>query len=159
MRKLFFPILSCVAVLAVTGCDKTRETLGLKRSQADEFEVLDRAPLSRPPEYSLRPPMPKGEAETKAAQKAAEVALLGTKQSEAGRSEGEARLLAQSNADELDPTIREKLAQEGPAPKEEVAPGEALLFGGTPKPTRTGEVIDPEAENLRYNGKARPSAS
>ena len=159
MRKLFFPILSCVTVLAVTGCDKTRETLGLKRTQADEFEVLDRAPLSRPPEYSLRPPMPKAEAETKAAQNAAEVALLGTKQPGAARSESETSLLAQSKTDALDPEIREKLAQEASTQREEVAPGETLLSNGSAKRARKGEVINPEAENLRYNGKKRPNAS
>ena len=44
--------------LLLTGCDSTKEFLGLKEKQPDAFEVMDRAPLELPPDFSLRPPEP-----------------------------------------------------------------------------------------------------
>ena len=46
-------------LLALTACSGTvQENLGLGKSQPDEFQVVRRAPLTLPPDYSLRPPEP-----------------------------------------------------------------------------------------------------
>lgn len=45
----------CGFVLA--GCSEgTKEKLGMRRTAPDEFAVVTRAPLSVPPDYTLRPP-------------------------------------------------------------------------------------------------------
>lgn len=47
-----------VCVLALTGCEQTRQSLGLDRVPPDEFAVVTRAPLSVPPGIDLQPPRP-----------------------------------------------------------------------------------------------------
>ena len=45
--------------LALGGCSGTvQENLGLGKRSPDEFQVVRRAPLILPPDYSLRPPEP-----------------------------------------------------------------------------------------------------
>ena len=47
--------------LALAGCgnsDTLSRTFGLTRDAPDEFTVTTRAPLSMPPDFSLRPPRP-----------------------------------------------------------------------------------------------------
>jgi hypothetical protein len=48
-----------IACAMLAGCgDDARKTLGLGKNPPDEFQVVGRAPLSIPPDYSLRPPTP-----------------------------------------------------------------------------------------------------
>jgi len=47
-----------LTALALAGCSDLRENLGLGRSSPDAFAVVDRPPLSIPPDFSLRPPKP-----------------------------------------------------------------------------------------------------
>jgi hypothetical protein len=46
--------------LALAGCSTNdlSRTFGLTRDSPDEFQVTTRAPLSMPPDYTLRPPRP-----------------------------------------------------------------------------------------------------
>lgn len=44
--------------LGVSGCESTRETFGLNKQSPDEFAVVSRAPLSLPPDFTLRVPEP-----------------------------------------------------------------------------------------------------
>src|ERR1700733_85044 len=48
------------SLLLLGGCsgDTLSRTFGLTRDAPDEFTVTTRAPLSMPPDYSLRPPRP-----------------------------------------------------------------------------------------------------
>ena len=52
--------LSAVATLAVTltACEGIKKQLGQTKQAPDEFRVVSRAPLSLPPDFSLRPPAP-----------------------------------------------------------------------------------------------------
>ncbi|MDD3288561.1 MAG: DUF3035 domain-containing protein [Alphaproteobacteria bacterium] len=50
-------IISLGLVMALAGCGAS-EALGLGRNAPDEFSVVDRPPLSLPPDFSLRPPQP-----------------------------------------------------------------------------------------------------
>ena len=56
MKRL---LLALIALL-LTACSDgdVASTLGLDRSAPDEFKVVSRPPLSVPPEFTLRPPMP-----------------------------------------------------------------------------------------------------
>jgi hypothetical protein len=47
-----------LAGASLTACSGVQKQLGLTRSAPDEFAVVSRAPLSIPPDYSLRPPTP-----------------------------------------------------------------------------------------------------
>lgn len=58
MRNLRKAVLLGSAMLALAGCSSAADALGLGRNAPDEFAVVDRAPLSLPPDYELRPPKP-----------------------------------------------------------------------------------------------------
>ena len=45
-------------MLALAACGGFREQLGLTKQSPDEFRVVSRAPLTVPPDFSLRPPEP-----------------------------------------------------------------------------------------------------
>lgn len=51
-------IAAIALVAGLGGCSQTQEALGLTKSAPDEFQVLQRAPLSLPPNFALRPPEP-----------------------------------------------------------------------------------------------------
>ncbi len=153
MRKFLVPVLMATVALTTTACDKTRESLGLKRVQSNEFEVMDRQPLSVPPNYSLRPPLPDAPATAAVdpSDKAKE-ALLGDQASNEEKSEAEKDFLAKANAEDVDHSVRAELEKEVPA-KEESAPGEAIAFWKDGGSKKAGEVIDPRAENRVHNGQ------
>src|SRR3954471_4751762 len=60
MRRslLTLPLALALLAPAVAGCSSTKEMLGLTKRSPDEFQVVSRAPLSMPPDFSLRPPTP-----------------------------------------------------------------------------------------------------
>ncbi len=63
---------------SLTACGQTKEMLGLNKSAPDEFAVYSRAPLSLPPDYSLKPPRPGADRPNIEAESSkAERALLG----------------------------------------------------------------------------------
>ncbi len=51
-------ILPCVLALAACSGDELTRTFGLTRDAPDEFQVTTRAPLSMPPDFTLRAPRP-----------------------------------------------------------------------------------------------------
>ena len=50
--------LCLTAALALSGCGELRRSMGYDKSTPDEFQVVERAPLALPPDFSLRPPDP-----------------------------------------------------------------------------------------------------
>lgn len=51
-------VILAAAVLLLAGCEETKRALGQTKQAPDEFAVYQRAPLSLPPDYNLRPPAP-----------------------------------------------------------------------------------------------------
>lgn len=107
-----FPRLSLVAaaLLAATvlsGCDGVKRQLGVGRNSPDEFAVVKRAPLTLPPEYSLRPPsgdiLPPASEVT---QQARGVLMGNTAGTKAVGGTAEQSFLAQTGAAQADPDIR-----------------------------------------------------
>jgi hypothetical protein len=49
---------AALALVVLTGCGDTRKMLGLDKQTPDEFKIINRAPLSLPPDYALRIPDP-----------------------------------------------------------------------------------------------------
>lgn len=73
-----FRILALVAAgaMAANCSGGAQETLGLKKKAPDEFAVVRNAPLSLPPNFSLRPPKPGAVGEGREAQRDQARALL-----------------------------------------------------------------------------------
>ena len=66
-----------VLALAASGGNDLSRTFGLTRDAPDEFQVTTRAPLSMPPNYTLRPPRPgASRPQESSAPDAAEAALV-----------------------------------------------------------------------------------
>lgn len=65
--------------LALGGCtgSDVRQSLGMKRNQPDEFQVVSRPPLSVPPVYYLKPPTEDETASVPADQQAKSLVLTG----------------------------------------------------------------------------------
>ena len=56
--KLRYLLLPIFALLSLSACSGVRDELGLTKKAPDEFTVVTKAPLIRPPDYSLKPPRP-----------------------------------------------------------------------------------------------------
>jgi hypothetical protein len=95
-----------VAGVALSGCQSTKNALGLNKVVPDEFRVVTKAPLVVPPDYALRPPAP-GEPRPQELQpeSAARQALLGQRDS-SNRTAGENALVAKMGGDKADPLAR-----------------------------------------------------
>ena len=58
MNTRFLLALPCLLALGACSGDELTRTFGLSRDAPDEFQVTTRAPLSMPPDLTLRPPRP-----------------------------------------------------------------------------------------------------
>lgn len=56
MKKILALVL--LTPLALGACGNVKKNLGLERNQPDEFAVVERAPLTMPPNFDLLPPQP-----------------------------------------------------------------------------------------------------
>lgn len=151
---------------ALTGCDQTREILGYTKQSPDEFQVYARAPLSLPPDYSLRPPAPGAPSlndGTPRDQAAAAVfgdyqygSVLGSSSTDAAPtagSQGEQSFLQSAGATGIDPSIRQTIDAETAAFIEQDSQFiDGLIFWQDQQPY--GEVVDPEAEAQRLQENA-----
>ncbi len=146
------------AVAAVGGCSGTvQENLGLGKRSPDEFQVVRRAPLILPPDYSLRPPAPgePGPASQDTAAQAEEI-LTGQPRipTESNQSQGELALLSRSEV-QAEPGIRGILDQEDP---ELISLDESrflfILDFQRRAMAEQPNVIDPVAEQRRLQAAA-----
>ena len=161
MRRslLTLPLAFALAMPALAGCSSTKEMLGLTKRSPDEFQVVSRAPLSMPPDFSLRPPTPgaprpqEGTPRDQAKQAVLGVAPdyippVGEGESETAQSSGESALLQSAGATGVDPNIRQLVdteTAEDEADSKTLA--DTLVFWREPEPY--GTVVDPAAEQKR----------
>ncbi len=144
--------LAVVAVaLLLTGCAKVRDQLGLGKQSPDEFNVVTRAPLSIPPDFSLRPPKP-GERRPQetTAQDRARAALYGASDTTdaAGESPGLKALLKRAQADRARPDIRRILNEENAIlAADNKSFVDRLMFWREKEPP--GKIVDPAKESQR----------
>ena len=106
-------MLACGVLLALSACSTMKRELGVGRNSPDEFMVVKRAPLSLPPDYSLRPPSDSDVSPASDASNQAKAALMGEGAEEtvaAGNSES--ALLQQMGAQNANPEIRSVINQE-----------------------------------------------
>lgn len=107
--------IALVAILSVaavaSGCSSVQRSMGIGRNAPDEFRVVTSAPLSLPPEYSLRPPRP-GEPRPQETSAEARSSVFG-QDAGAQSSPGERALVNAAGAAAVDPTIRDTVDYEG----------------------------------------------
>lgn len=148
----FKSLLLLVPVLALGACSGMKETLGLERTSPDEFAVVERAPLTLPPNYDLVPPQPGTARPQETSPTAAAQGLVLGSQSSAPKagaasksSSAESLLLQKANAAQVDSNIRQQLAQ--PEPGEENTVAQKLGIS----PPDSGKALDPakEAQDLK----------
>ncbi|MDV6333011.1 DUF3035 domain-containing protein [Asticcacaulis sp. 201] len=95
-----------MAGVALSGCQSTKNALGLNKVVPDEFRVVTKAPLVVPPDYALRPPSPGApRPQELQPESAARQALLGQRDA-TNRSAGEQQLVARMGAGTADPLAR-----------------------------------------------------
>jgi len=173
MKSSHLRILPALAVLALTACGDIREDLGLGRSSPDEFAVVDRAPLSMPPDFALRPPAPGAPRpqEVDMSQRAnnilygADANTPAPNQNSAAPSGAEKQLLATTGADKAAPDIRSTVDREAA----EVVVGndhlveDLLWWRNKEKPAATvdapaelARIKDAKAKNQPLNSGATP---
>ena len=151
------PLLTIAALLGLTAlgaCASASRSLGLAKVTPDEFRVVTKAPLTLPPDYSLRPPMP-GQPRPAELQpeSAARTALLGQRSAEQ-RSDGEKLLASKAGADKADPLIRYVVDDEfGSVAHKEPSFADRVMFWRGPKLPGTPDTgadqvanVDPVAE-------------
>ena len=167
MRRslLTLPLALALALPAVAGCSSTKEMLGLTKRSPDEFQVVSRAPLSMPPDYSLRPPTP-GAARpqegttTQQAQQIVtgdrptstlqpdQIPSIGEGESTSAESAGESAFLQSASITGIDPNIRKIVNEETTADQDASQTFlDDLIFWRAPEPY--GTVVDPVAEQKR----------
>jgi uncharacterized lipoprotein len=167
MRRslLTLPLALALAMPAVAGCSSTKEMLGLTKRSPDEFQVVSRAPLSMPPDYSLRPPTP-GAARpqegttTQQAQQIVtgdrptstlqpdQIPSIGEGESTSAESAGESAFLQSASITGIDPNIRKIVNEETTADQDASQTFlDDLIFWRAPEPY--GTVVDPVAEQKR----------
>lgn len=151
-------------ILALSACEGVRDQLGLNKQSPDEFRVISRAPLSLPPDFTLRPPEPgiprpqEGTA-TQQARKAVfrleqpKTQPLNEQVKADGRTLGELSLLKAAGADKIDPGIRRTIdleTQQLNAESEDFI--DALVFWRDKE--TPGRVVDAAAETKRLRENA-----
>jgi hypothetical protein len=152
--------------MGLSGCASAGKALGMGKVTPDEFRVVTKAPLTVPPDYSLRPPAP-GEPRPQELQpeSAARTALLGARAAQT-RSDGEKLLVARAGGDKADPLVRYVVDDEfgGLAHKEpsfadrvmfwhkDKSPEAAAAQTAKASGAETATPIDPQTEANRLKG-------
>ena len=153
-----------VGALGLTACsgDELTRTFGLSRDAPDEFQVTTRAPLSMPPDFSLRPPQPgASRPQELTARQQAEAALVpdsvNTVPQRGPLTAGEQSLLAASGRP-APANIRADIGREAALDRPNRTVVDRLMFWKSAPPP--GTSVDPvrESQRLRQNAALGQSA-
>lgn len=157
MNPTFRNLLLLSSLCALTACDSLRAQLGTPQSP-DEFAVIRRAPLERPPEYKDASSLPvpvrgKARPQEMAPVKQAEKALIRTSQQTqptavqaSYNQEGVDELLSKAGAHNVDPTIRNTIeAEHYKLQQEELATIDRLI-GKVINKQPPSKIVDAKAE-------------
>lgn len=157
MNKPMTVLAVLAAAAAASGCSTMSRAVGATRSAPDEFRVVTQAPLTLPPDYSLRPPRP-GETRPQELQPDAEArAALFGQQIAPNASQGERALVNNAGADAVDPTIRDQIDYEGQGivRRNEGFVDRLLSFGGSGAQPSTPLNAEQEAARLENDESIR----
>lgn len=156
LAQIFLIFLLLLGVVLLSGCSGAKESLGLERQAPDEFAVVRRAPLSLPPEYNLRPPVPGApRPQEQVASAQAKAVVLGERAVAAQSvSKAEGDLLSRVGVEGIDPSIRTKVDAETASRVDKNKPvvKKLLSIGSDEVPA---VIVDPaaEAERLKDGGE------
>jgi hypothetical protein len=145
--------------LLLAACNNVKEELGVGRHSPDEFAVVKRAPLTLPPDYTLRPPEEGGITPASAVPMRTKAVLLGDASGSADAGEAEGLLLQKMGANNADPSIRSIINREnGFIALQSQSVADKLIFWENPAEARQNmpaSVVDPakEAERLEKNAE------
>jgi len=157
---------TCAALLALpllAACgENPMRTFGLVRDAPDEFQVTTRAPLSLPPDFTLRPPQPGARRpQEPTPREAAEAALVpqsvlnqqgpATGAAPVAATAGESALLAASGPAAPSDIRRRVTTEQSALNAADTSFADRLIFWrAAPEP---GTVVDPtrEAQRIREN--------
>lgn len=139
------------AAAMLSGCEQAKQALGQTKQPPDEFAVFQRAPLSVPPDFGLRPPAPgtdRPQAVNPRDQARAALGRAGAQPVNGDLSQGERSILQLTGANQADPMIRARVNSE--TRELEADSGsltDKLVFWR--KPAEFGTAIDPALEQKR----------
>ena len=149
-----------IGALIVTGCEGSREAIGIGKQSPDEFAVVTRAPLSMPPDYGLRPPRPGVDRpqEEKVTDAARDLIVKSANSNASTRrvstaSLGETALLSKAGATNPDPNIRREINRESSilATEDDSFTDSLIFWQDRPEP---GSIVDADAERKRLRENA-----
>lgn len=151
-RFLMLP-LALAAVMLATGCSSVKRELGVGRNSPDEFAVVKRAPLTLPPEYSLRPPSADYLPPASEVTQQARGVLMGNNTSLYTGGTAEEAFMSRAGVQQADPSIRGAINRDnGYIALQNRTVADRLIFWGDhePDPSKApASVVDAEAEAER----------
>jgi len=149
-------IAAATIAIPLVGCGNSSlsRTFGLVRDTPDEFTVLTRAPLSMPPDFTLRPPQPGAPRPQELSERTqAESALVpeaALRGGRAGVTPGQVALLRDAGGG-VAPDIRRRVDQEARAGANDDGLVDRLLYWRKSDPRRSLVDAEQEAKRLRQN--------
>ncbi|MDO8605038.1 MAG: DUF3035 domain-containing protein [Phaeospirillum sp.] len=157
--------LAVLLPLVLSACQDAKRALGYEKMPPDEFQVVQRAPLSMPPDFTLRPPQPGAtrpqEGTTRdQARKVITGQRMGTPIATEGRTSGDLVLLKRVGADSIQPDIRVLVNKENQSLLEaDKSFSDRIIFWRKADPP--GASVDPakETQRLRENQALGKSVS
>jgi hypothetical protein len=149
--------LGSLALLAACSGDDLTRSFGMTRDAPDEFTVTTRAPLSMPPDFSLRPPQPgASRPQEQSISQSAQATIVGGDSISApaptsGSTPGEDALLAAAGRP-APRDIRAQIDSDAAKSASDHSLTESLLFWQTPP--KPGVIVDPAQETARLHENA-----
>ena len=156
LRTSSAAVAACALVLGACSNEALQRNFGLTRDAPDEFIVTTRAPLSVPPNFTLRPPQPGApRPQEQSTTNAAEAALapqtaLAAPQSSGDDSPGQKALVAAAGPP-APPDIRRLVDTEAAREASDTSLTDKLMFWKAKPPPGTVVDAQKEAQRLRNN--------
>ena len=144
---------------ALPACGDVRRMVTFEKTPPDEFQVVQRAPLALPPDFTLRPPAPGTvRPQEGTPRERAKAALQGPAKvqpiSTTNRDSADIALLKRVGAESVQKDVRELVDKEALAvATEDKGFTEKLLFWQDKKQPGDGEQLNADAETARLRDK------
>lgn len=154
-----------VAPVAMSACTDVKRSLGYEKQPPDEFQVVQRAPLSMPPEFTLRPPQPGATRPQEGTTRDQARNILtgnrtGTPISTEGRTAGDVAIMKRVGADSIQPDIRVLVNKETQALADaDKSFQDRIMFWRKTEPPAGAVDASKETQRLRENQALGKSVS
>jgi len=155
----FKNVFAIILPILLIGCSSARDIVGLGKQSPDEFEVVTRAPLSLPPDYGLRVPIPNISGTQEKSVRDSADDLISSRGSSSRQklsrrnrlgatSPAEDAILGRAQARSSDDSIRAKLSSDNKtiSGTDKKLIDKIIFWQGAEKP---GAILDPEKESKR----------